>query len=52
MIKDNEIEKNIYEQVLNKEFAHLDDKILPGRVERLLQMYQDSASRSSDRILN
>ena len=37
LIKDNDIEKNIFEQVLNKEFALLDDKILnSGRVDKML----------------
>ena len=53
MLKNDEVEKNIYEQVMNKEFAHLDDRILNlGRVDKMLQMFQESASRSSDKLLN
>ena len=53
LIKDGDVEKNIFDQVLNKEFAILDDRILnSGRVEKMLQMYHESASRSSDKQIN
>ena len=49
MINELEVEKNIFEKVYNKENANLDDRILnQGRVDKILQMYQDSGSRSSD----
>ena len=53
LIKDNDVEKNIFEQVMNKEFALLDDKILnSGRVDKMLQIFHESTSRSSDKQLN
>ena len=49
-IKDNEIEKNIFEKVYNKDFANLDERILnQGRVEKLLQPNHESTIYSSDK---
>ena len=49
MIKEQDVEKNIFEKVHNKEHANLDERIInKGRIDRVLQIYQEQTSRSSE----
>lgn len=42
MIKEQDVEKNIFEKVHNKEHANLDERIInKGRIDRVLQIYQE-----------
>ncbi len=40
LIKDSDVEKNIFEKVINKENANINDRILDqGRLEKMLQLH-------------
>ena len=45
LIKDQEIERNIFEKIYNRDQATIDDRVLnQGRVEKMLQLHQESTS--------
>ena len=49
LIDDLEVERNIFEKIYNKEYACMNDQILnQGKIDKIIQVYQESVSRSSD----
>ena len=47
-IKDNDVEKNIFEKVYSKDHANINDRILDqGRLEKMLQLHQESMTSQS-----
>ena len=45
LIKDQDIERNIFEKIYNRDHAAIDERVLnQGRVEKMLQLHQETTS--------